>query len=84
MAGYIPFTTPALVTLAHQLGMQVKPWTIDRLNVIEELVEMGVDGVISDYPRDVRVWAEAKGFNLAPKADEERVGACLAKLNQLV
>jgi glycerophosphoryl diester phosphodiesterase len=46
LPGYISFVTPAMVDLAHSLDIQVKPWTINRLNVVEGLMEMGVDGLI--------------------------------------
>lgn len=84
MAGYIPLVTPEMVALAHSLDILVKPWTINRLNVVEYLVdEAGVDGIITDFPRDVRVWARARGLSVAPVADEERVEKCLREHNQL-
>lgn len=49
MPGYVAFTTKAMVTKAHELGMQVKPWTVDGLNLVSQLVlDYGVDGIITD------------------------------------
>jgi glycerophosphoryl diester phosphodiesterase len=43
------FTTRAMVDEAHRLGMQVKPWTVNDLDVVATLVhEYGVDGIITD------------------------------------
>lgn len=38
------------VDAAHDLGMRVIPWTVNTLDEIQALIEMGVDGVITDYP----------------------------------
>lgn len=35
---------------AHQLGMKVIPWTVNEIKDMRRLREMGVDGIISDYP----------------------------------
>jgi glycerophosphoryl diester phosphodiesterase len=48
--GYVPFTTPELVAAAHQAGMKVIPWTISDRATIEYLLDMGVDGVITNLP----------------------------------
>ena len=34
----------------HALGIKVVPWTVNSLKNMEELVEYGVDGLITDYP----------------------------------
>jgi glycerophosphoryl diester phosphodiesterase len=48
--GYVPFTTPELVDAAHDAGMDVIPWTIDDRATIELLMDIGVDGIITDRP----------------------------------
>lgn len=35
---------------AHQMGFMVYPWTINEPDDIKCVLDMGVDGVISDYP----------------------------------
>lgn len=47
--GYVSFVNSSMVETAHSLGLTVKPWTIDRLNTIEQLDDLGVDGIITDY-----------------------------------
>ena len=39
-----------LVENAHKNGMAVNPWTVNKERDIKRLVEMGVDGVITDVP----------------------------------
>lgn len=46
----ITVVTPHFVRTAHERGMKVEPWTIDDAAVMQYLVEMGVDGIITDYP----------------------------------
>ncbi|KAG6910557.1 hypothetical protein DXG01_009507 [Tephrocybe rancida] len=77
--GYIPFTTKAMVDRAHELGMKVVPWTVDRLNIADGLLELGVDGIITDNPAYVRRLLDQNGLGLAPKYDQEKVFKCLAK-----
>lgn len=42
--------TPTLITMAKQYGMKVIPWTVNDLSNIQQLIQLGVDGVITDYP----------------------------------
>jgi hypothetical protein len=42
------FTSNKMISEAHRLGIEVKPWTVNNLSVVEELVEWGVDGIITD------------------------------------
>ncbi|WP_262917030.1 glycerophosphodiester phosphodiesterase family protein [Chryseobacterium arthrosphaerae] len=43
--------TSQLVKECHALGMKVIPWTVNTKERLQELKEMGIDGVISDDPR---------------------------------
>jgi glycerophosphoryl diester phosphodiesterase len=42
--------TSALVQECHQQGIKVVPWTVNSAAEITQLVQHGVDGVITDYP----------------------------------
>jgi len=44
------FLTPALLAEAHALGLIVLPWTVNDPAMIAKLLDMGVDGIISDRP----------------------------------
>jgi glycerophosphoryl diester phosphodiesterase len=52
--GYVPFTTRGLVDAAHDAGMRVIPWTVDDPATIESLLDLGVDGLITDAPDVLR------------------------------
>ena len=42
--------TKELVEEAHKKGMKFVPWTVNTLEEMKALKEMGVDGIITDYP----------------------------------
>jgi glycerophosphoryl diester phosphodiesterase len=42
--------TPELVAEVQKLGMLVIPWTVNDEERMRELIGMGVDGIITDYP----------------------------------
>ena len=42
--------TPLLVRQCKAKGVQLIPWTVNDPNDMRRLIEMGVDGIITDYP----------------------------------
>lgn len=42
--------TQSLLDEAHELGLRVIPWTVNDTQSMQALIEMGVDGIITDYP----------------------------------
>ena len=42
--------TAALIQKCREKSIKVIPWTVNNLKRMEKLKEMGVDGLISDYP----------------------------------
>jgi len=42
------------IALAHELGLLVKVWTVNHPERMRELIDMGVDGIITDYPDRLR------------------------------
>ena len=44
------FLTPAMLAEARSLGLTVVPWTVNEPGMIAKLLDMGVDGIISDRP----------------------------------
>jgi glycerophosphoryl diester phosphodiesterase len=56
--GFIPFAYNPQYTLldedvmqlAHRLGMKVFAWTVNDLEAVQSLAQIGVDGIITDYP----------------------------------
>jgi glycerophosphoryl diester phosphodiesterase len=56
--------TPALVADAHARGLVVLPWTVDDPAQMARLIDIGVDGIITDYPDRLREVMRAKGLPL--------------------
>ena len=54
----------ALVTEAHGLGLRVVVWTVNKPDDMARMIEIGVDGIISDRPDLLRQAASAKGIAL--------------------
>lgn len=42
--------TPELMAYAKERGMKVVPWTVNEEGDMRKMIDMGVDGLISDYP----------------------------------
>ncbi len=47
----IPVVTQRFVDFQHQRGREVHVWTINDVAQLQDLIELGVDGVMTDYPR---------------------------------
>ena len=58
--------TPALVTEAHQLGLEVLPWTVNNPADMARLMDWGVDGLITDYPHRARQVMQERKMPLPP------------------
>ena len=49
---------------AHELGLTIVVWTVNRPEDMARLIDMGVDGIISDRPDLLRAVAARKGIRL--------------------
>ena len=47
---YHLYVTPEFVKRCHDRNLAVIPWTVNKKEVMEKLLNAGVDGIISDYP----------------------------------
>lgn len=54
--------TPAFVRAAHDLDMEVHVWTINDEDEMERLLDLGVDGLMSDFPGRARAVFERRGL----------------------
>jgi glycerophosphoryl diester phosphodiesterase len=53
---------------AHKLGLKVVVWTVNNPEDMARLIDLGVDGIISDRPDVLRAVAAKKGITLPPPA----------------
>jgi len=51
--------SPRLVRQLHRQGRAVHVWTVNDLNNVISMIEVGVDNIITDNPADVRSFLEA-------------------------
>lgn len=54
-----------------------------RKNQLSYLLDFGIDGIITDFPDAYRTTLLRKGYELPPRADEDRVWGCVKKLTKL-
>lgn len=52
--GPVTVVTPAFVRHAHAAGLQVHVWTVDDPDEMRWLLDMGVDGIVTDRPDVLR------------------------------
>ncbi len=53
-----------MVRAAHRRHLTVIPWTCDDPATINALMDMGIDGIITNYPNHVRDIMAARGLAL--------------------
>lgn len=54
--------TNELIEEAHSRNMKIIPWTINTVNEMRLLLQMGVDGIITDYPDSASVLKQNPGM----------------------
>jgi len=62
---YFADVTPALIAEAHDLKLRVVVWTVNKPEDIARMIDIGVDGIISDRPDLLRKVAGEKGIVLS-------------------
>ncbi|GAA2109381.1 glycerophosphodiester phosphodiesterase family protein [Actinomadura alba] len=57
---------PELIGEAHRLGLAVTVWTVNEPAEMARLIEMGVDGIVTDHPDRLRLVMAERGLPLPP------------------
>jgi glycerophosphoryl diester phosphodiesterase len=57
----VPIVDTRFVNTAHAAGLQVHVWTIDRAAEMERLLDLGVDGIMTDRPTVLKEVLERRG-----------------------
>ena len=69
-----PVTTKGLVRKAHQAGVHVHVWTIDDPDEMRELIDLGVDGLITDRTDILKAVLQERGLWRDGSADDMEEG----------
>ena len=56
-----PLVTPQLIAHAHAYGVQVHVWTIDEEAEMHRLLDLGVDGLVTNFPARMRALLARRG-----------------------
>jgi hypothetical protein len=48
--GNLHEVTPRFVNAAHQRNMEVHVWTVNDVDDMQRMLDLGMDGIITDYP----------------------------------
>jgi glycerophosphoryl diester phosphodiesterase len=66
--GYLNVVSEDFVKAAHRLNLKVHVWTVNETEDMRRLTEMGVDGIMTDYPdRLLKLLEEKTGFENAAR-----------------
>ncbi len=57
----VEIVTPAFISAAHDAGKPVHVWTIDDPTEMHRLLDLGVDGLMTDRPSTLRAVLEERG-----------------------
>ncbi|HEX2313816.1 MAG TPA: glycerophosphodiester phosphodiesterase [Thermomonospora sp.] len=60
--GRVPFVTEAFLEQAHDLGLKVHAWTVNQPAEMERLLDLGVDGIMTDDLPALRDVMERRGL----------------------
>ncbi len=59
--GGVRIVDPLFVAAAHRRGVQVHVWTVDDPVEMERLLDLGVDGIMTDRPALLKKVLEQRG-----------------------
>ncbi|WP_044210361.1 glycerophosphodiester phosphodiesterase [Flammeovirga sp. OC4] len=59
---YFEIVTEELATKCHQKNIKLIPWTVNEEDDILEMIQLNVDGIITDYPQRLKNVMEEEGI----------------------
>jgi glycerophosphoryl diester phosphodiesterase len=59
--GPLPVVEPRFIAGAHRAGVAVHVWTVDDEAEVDRLLDLGVDGIMTDRPRMLRAVLRRRG-----------------------
>ena len=59
--GGVTFAEPSFLRAAHEIGLPVHVWTVDDPQTMERLLDLGVDGIMTDRPTMLRDVLQRRG-----------------------
>ena len=57
--GVVPLAERRMLSCAHELGLPVHVWTVNDPGQMHDLLELGVDGIVTDDPGTLSRWQQA-------------------------
>jgi glycerophosphoryl diester phosphodiesterase len=67
--GPIPIVTARFLRAAHRAGLPVHVWTVNDESLMHDLLDLGVDGIMTDRPSLLRDVLAARGLPIADEPD---------------
>jgi glycerophosphoryl diester phosphodiesterase len=61
---FCPAVSPELVNRIHENKKKVFVWTVNSMQVADELLKLGVDGIVTDSPDGLKNWLKRKTLSL--------------------
>jgi glycerophosphoryl diester phosphodiesterase len=61
---FVPYPDAKMIADAHSRGLKVIPWTIDDPATMDYFIDLGVDGIITNYPDRLREVMADNGMRL--------------------
>jgi len=66
--GPVPIVTARFLRAAHRAGLPVHVWTVDDEPTLERMLDLGVDGIMTNRPRLLRAVLSRRGLGLGGPA----------------